>query len=257
MASRAIVHEAQSWAYQIQGALGTIARSSADVVVIDPDHAGPAAPFRRKADGTRRAVLAYLSIGEAETYRAYWQRCCRSDKPSWLTSMTQGWADNYVVRFWEPGWKEIVRTSVSAIMAKGYDGLYLDRVDTYESVEAPGGSRAAMIAFVKEIADYARSLKPDAAILVQNAEELLDSEGYVAVIDGIAKEDLLHGAGHDGNRNPPGMISSSVHYLKRAKKRGKAVFVVEYLSGQQTAVVAEEIRRLGFVPNFADRDLAN
>ncbi|MBS0244024.1 MAG: endo alpha-1,4 polygalactosaminidase, partial [Proteobacteria bacterium] len=121
----------------------------------------------------------------------------------------------------------------------------------------PGSSRAAMIAFVKEIAAKARAIKPDAAIVVQNAEELLSSDSYVAAIDGIAKEDLFYGADHGGSRNPSGMVSESVGLLKRAKAKGKKVFVVEYLSGGSASRVASEIRAQGFVPNFAGRNLSN
>jgi cysteinyl-tRNA synthetase len=256
-AGRALVKSAQSWSYQLQGNVGRIAGSSADLVVVDPDHAGPAARFRTKPGGGRRAVLAYLSIGEAERNRAYWKRCCSGGSPSWLTSRTQGWAGNYVVKFWEPGWKAIVAQRVAGFLAQGYDGLYLDRVDTYENVSAPGGSRAAMIAFVQQVAGQARAVKGDAAILVQNAEELLTSDSYLAAIDGIAKEDLFHGVNHNGARNPGGMVKASVDLLQRARARGKSVFVVEYLSGSSGSSVAQEIRRQGFVPNFAGRSLSN
>jgi cysteinyl-tRNA synthetase, unknown class len=256
-AGQSLVRSANSWTYQLQGRTGSIAGSHADVVVIDPDHAGSASKYKSKPNGGRRAVLAYLSIGEAETWRSYWKSCCASGHPSWLTGKTQGWAGNYVVKFWEPGWKAIVSARVRQILAQGYDGFYLDRVDTYESIKAPGGSRAEMIQFVREVSSQARSIKGDAAILVQNAEELLDSDSYASAIDGIAKEDLFHGAAHNGQRNPSAMVAGSLSLLKRAKARGKAIFVVEYLSGGSAESVAAEIRRQGFVPNFAGRSLSN
>lgn len=256
-ADRSLVQSARSWSYQLQGNVGRIASSSADLVVVDPDHAGSAARFRKKPGGDRRAVLAYLSIGEAERGRPYWKQCCAGGQPSWLTGRTQGWAGNYIVRFWDPAWKAIVLARARRFLAMGYDGLYLDRVDTYENVTAPGGSRQAMISFVREVASAARTAKGGAVILVQNAEELLTSSSYLSVIDGIAKEDLIHGVDHDGTRNPRGMVNASVGLLQRAKARGKAVFVVEYLSGSTAARVGEEIRRLGFVPGFAGRSLSN
>lgn len=256
-AGQALVKSARTWSYQLQGNVGRIASSSADMVVVDPDHAGGAARFRSKPGGGRRAVLAYLSIGEAERGRPYWSRCCASGSPSWLTGRTQGWSGNYAVKFWDPAWKAIVAARVKAFLAQGYDGLYLDRVDTFENVQAPGGSRNAMIAFVREVAAQARAIKGDAAIVVQNAEELLTSDSYVASIDGIAKEDLFHGVRHDGGRNPGGMVSTSVGLLKRAKSRGKSIFVVEYLSGGTASRVADEIRAQGFVPSFAGRSLSN
>ncbi|MFV0295447.1 MAG: endo alpha-1,4 polygalactosaminidase [Hyphomicrobiaceae bacterium] len=257
LANRSLVKSAHSWSYQLQGNVSRIASSHADVVVVDPDHAGGPGRFRTKPGGGRRAVLAYLSIGEAERGRHYWRSCCAHGHPSWLTGRTQGWAGNYIVKFWEPGWKAIVKARARKFLAMGYDGLYLDRVDTYENVRAPGGSHNAMINFVREIAATARASKGNAAILVQNAEELLTSDRYLSAIDGIAKEDLIYGVNHDGSHNPGGMISESVRLLKRAKARGKAIFVVEYLRGSSAARAAAKIRAMGFVPNFAGRSLSN
>lgn len=250
-ASRSIVMSAQSWSYQLTGNMGHIRSSNADVVVVDADNSGSAAQFKSKPGGGRRAAIAYLAVGEAEKWRPYWKSCCAGGQPSWLTYTTQGWAGNYAVKFWEPGWKSIVQQRVRDIFAKGYDGIYLDRIDTWEKF----GNKAAMIQFIKEISSQARAIKGDAAIIVQNGEELLDSDSYLSAIDAIAKEDLFHGVKHDGGRNPSSMVSGSLQLLNRAKARGKKIFVVEYLSGSTAASVAAEIRKQGFVPNFAGRNL--
>jgi len=250
-ASRSLVMSAQSWSYQLTGNMGNIRSSNADVVVVDADNSGSAAQFKTKPGGGRRAAIAYLAVGEAEKWRPYWKSCCSGSQPSWLTYTTQGWAGNYAVKFWEPGWKAIVQSRVREIFARGYDGLYLDRIDTWEKF----GNRAAMIEFIKEISAQARSIKGDAAIIVQNGEELLDNSGYVSAIDAIAKEDLFHGINHDGRRNSNSDIKWSVALLNRAKSWGKKIFVVEYLSGSTAAGVAAEIRKQGFVPNFAGRNL--
>jgi cysteinyl-tRNA synthetase len=257
-ASRDLVKNAQSWRYQLQGDASGLASSNVDVVAVDLDHMkSSVSRLKSKPGGGRRAVLAYIAIGEAESWRPYWSSCCASSKPSWLTSRTQGWAKNYIVHFWDPAWKSIVKSRVRQAMSAGFDGLYLDRVDTWENVNAPGGSRQAMINFVREVVSEARSVKGDAAIVVQNGEELLTDDGYVSAIDGIAKEDLFHGINHDGKRNSAADIQWSSNLLKRAKSRGKTIFVVEYLSGGTASTVAAEIRKAGFVPNFAPRGLAN
>lgn len=250
-ANRSMVMSAQSWSYQLTGNMGNIRSSNADVVVVDADNSGSAAQFKSKPGGGRRAAIAYLAVGEAEKWRPYWKSCCAGSQPSWLTYTTQGWAGNYAVKFWEPAWKSIVQSRVRDIFAKGYDGLYLDRIDTWEKF----GNKAAMIQFIKEISAQARAIKGDAAIIVQNGEELLDSDAYLAAIDAIAKEDLFHGVRHDGSRNPATMVSGSLQLLNRAKARGKKIFVVEYLSGSTASSVAAEIRKQGFVPNFAGRNL--
>jgi cysteinyl-tRNA synthetase, unknown class len=253
-AGRAMLQNAKSWTYQLQGS-DRAAASSADVVIVDQSAAGNLSRLKQKPGGGRRAAIGYLSIGEAEPWRPYWKSCCSGgNRPSWLTSKTQGWKSNYVVKYWEPGWKAIVRERVGQMMRAGFDGIYIDRVDTWENVKAPGSSRAEMIQLVREVASAARSIKGDAAILVQNGEELLSDAGYVSAIDGIAKESLYYGTTSGiGKRNSVGDINSSLGPLKHAKARGKAVLVVEYIG--DNAAVAAEIRSHGFVPNFAKRGL--
>ena len=193
--------KSNSWAYQLQGYLSALARSGADVVVVDADHMrGAVSKLKTKPDGSRRVVIGYLAIGEVETYRSYYKSCCAGSKPDWLTSKTQGWAGNYVVHFWRPEWKAIVKSRVDQMMQAGFDGIYIDRVDTWENVKAPGSSRGAMIQLVKEVSGWTRSHNGNAAIMVQNGEELLNDSSYLSAIDAIAKEDLFHGIDHKGSR---------------------------------------------------------
>ena len=244
-ADRESVKNAKSWSYQLTGDMASTKRSNADVAVIDPDHAGNAERFKSKANGGKRQVLAYISVGEAEEGRSY----MKGSKQSWNTGRTQGWSGNYAAKYWDEDWKRIVKSRVREALSKGYDGVYLDRVDTYENTKAPGGSREQMVKLVKEVAAEARAKKGNAAVVVQNAEELLTDKSYVSAIDGIAKEDLYHGINHRGERNSQSNVNASKSYLKSAKAQGKAVFVVEYLNGGTASNVANEARRDGFVPN--------
>jgi cysteinyl-tRNA synthetase, unknown class len=253
-----LLKSAKSWTYQLQGNVGAIAGTDADVAVID-ETAGAAMveKLKRKPGGGRRIVIGYLAIGEAEKWRGYWKNCCSSGSPSWLTSRTQGWAGNYAVKFWEPGWKAIVMQRLNSLIAAGFDGVYLDRADTWEAMKGQNSnSRGEMIRLIKEVAAAARSKKGDFAIMVQNAEELLTDGSYVSTIDAIAKEDLFHGIKHDGRRNSSGDISYSVRDLKRAQAAGKTIFVIEYLNGSSAESVRSEIRKQGFVPFFGPRNLA-
>lgn len=242
--------KASNWSYQLQGDMNSTARTKSDLAVVDPDHTGSPQRLKKKPGGGDRPVLAYISIGEAETWRGYYK-----GGKSWNTGKTQGWDKNYAVKYWDAEWKGIVKARVRKALAQGYDGVYLDRVDTYENVKAPGGSRAEMIKLVKEVAAEARAAKSGAKVYVQNAEELLTDKSYVASIDGIAKEDLYYGINHDGRRNSKGDIDASLNLLKKAKAQGKAVHVVEYVGGGSRSQAESEIRKQGFVPAFAPRNL--
>ena len=75
---------ATGWTYQLQGLdLELAVRDAADVLVIDHSMDGTAEQIlaaddvealKLKPDGSRRLVVSYMSIGEAESYRYYWDK---------------------------------------------------------------------------------------------------------------------------------------------------------------------------------------
>jgi len=114
-----------------------------DLLVIDPfaedgDRLTPieVASLKIKANGGTRLVLAYLSIGEAEDYRTYWQPGWTADPPRWLAEENPDWPGNYLICYWDPAWQEIVFAEIEAIATAGFDGVYLDKIDAYESFES-------------------------------------------------------------------------------------------------------------------------
>ncbi len=108
----------RSWGYQLQHLdLSRAAESPFDLLVIDPSRDGSdegtltaaeVARLKVKPDGTRRLVVAYLSIGEAESYRGYWQASWKKQKPAWLLAENPEWKENYAVCYWDPGWQSIM-----------------------------------------------------------------------------------------------------------------------------------------------------
>lgn len=94
------------------------------------------ASLKRKKDGGRRLVFAYMSVGEAETYRHYWQKDWDKKLPAWLDKPNENWQNNYRVKFWCPEWKHILYGSPNAyldeIINAGFDGAFLDVIDVYQ-----------------------------------------------------------------------------------------------------------------------------
>ncbi len=247
--------EIRSWLYQLQDINPVmIASSSSDLVVIDSSgEDGPFSRFdvelmRRKPDGSRRVLLSYLSIGEAENYRWYWP----NRSPVWLGQQNPRWRDNYSVRFWHEGWQRIIFEYVDMIVAAGFDGVYLDKVDSYEEM----GHREEMVEFVARIAARAKAKHPGFLIFSQNGDQLIASPKFRMAIDAFAREDLLYGETADGVRNSGTSIQESVERLKLLTAEGKPVFVVEYPRTEEQAKDAErEISGQGFVGLMARRSL--
>lgn len=98
--------------------------------------------LKQKANGGRRLVVCYMSIGEAEDYRYYWQPSWKRHKPVWLARENPSWPGNYKVRYWNSGWQELICGSgdsyLNRILAARFDGVYLDIVDAFEYFEERG-----------------------------------------------------------------------------------------------------------------------
>jgi cysteinyl-tRNA synthetase len=95
--------------------------------------------LKNKANGGKRLVISYMSVGEAENYRYYWQSGWSQGNPSWIDEENPRWEGNYKVRFWEKEWQEIMFGNDSSYLKKilqaGFDGVYLDIIDAFEYFE--------------------------------------------------------------------------------------------------------------------------
>src|SRR5438309_8367766 len=98
-------------------------------------------------------------------------------------------------------------------MSAGFDGVYLDIVDGFETFEQDGKEfiddrvnqetkqsyRRDMVDWVKAIAARARTKAPAALVIAQNGSQLLDHADFLGTIDAIGIEDLFT----NGNKPQP------------------------------------------------------
>jgi len=95
--------------------------------------------LKTKANGAKRLVICYMSIGEAEDYRFYWNLDWNKKSPIWLEQENPDWKGNYKVRYWETEWKNIIMGSESSYLDKiidlEFDGVYLDIIDGFDFFE--------------------------------------------------------------------------------------------------------------------------
>jgi cysteinyl-tRNA synthetase len=274
-ARRQALASIRSWAIQLRSLDRTaMAASPADLVVIDhathrggdletPFTSDDIAPLKRKPDGSRRLVLAYLSIGEAESYRFYWKPDWEmaANRPSWLGAENQRWPGDFRVDYADPEWQSLIfgtpDSYLDRIIAAGFDGVYLDRADAFQDPGRSEGDAAdAMIGFLTRLADHGRRRNSKFLIIMQNAEELARSRALLSRLDGIAKEDLLYGSNNTDGANSAQMVRDSLLFLRRAKRAGLTVFHLEYPTDPaKIAAITALARREGFLPCVTDRAL--
>jgi len=95
--------------------------------------------LKQKANGGKRMLISYMSIGEAEDYRYYWQTNWAVGSPSFIVKENPNWQGNYVVKYWETEWRNLIFGNDSSYLKKildqGFDGVYLDIIDAFEQFE--------------------------------------------------------------------------------------------------------------------------
>jgi cysteinyl-tRNA synthetase, unknown class len=282
------INGAKSWGYQLAGMkFEDAAASPYDLLVIDattglasgkPFTRAEIQALKRKPDGTRRLIVSYLSVGEAEIYRPdyYAAEYMEEDAPDWLMHENKDWPGNRIIRFCHDGWQTTIlgddngRNIYNSIEASplyrlielGLDGVYLDRVDVYEEIrkDCPNGEQK-MVDFVAKLAAHARKSNPHFMVVLQNAEDLLKNPKMVHAVDAVAKESLFHGwGGGDGSNgqkvNSADSVKWSVERLNLAKAAGRAIFVVDYTKNRAAADMSvRRIREQGYVPYIGPKDL--
>lgn len=240
--------------------------------------------------GSPKIVLAYMSIGEAENYRFYWDDAWKPGSPAWLGPENPDWEGNYKVRYWMTGWQGLIlgvrsgpkKSYLDRIIDQGFDGVYLDIIDAFQYWSGEGGprertrlrARKDMAAFVKRIRTYARVQrgKPGFLIVPQNGADIvwndaeaLDSVGrsYLAACDAIGQEDLWY---DEVSPQPDDSVRWTLKALSAFRSKGKKVLSIDYVWDPARAFSAANVARFndyyakalakGFVPYAGNRNRA-
>ncbi len=194
--------------------LQQIAASSYDMLVLDhiPSEIDredfPMAQVIERLHGAShpKLVIAYIDIGEAESYRTYWDDNWRIGDPEWILGEDpDGWADDFPVAFWDEDWQSIWMGEggiLQGIVDLGYDGVYLDWVAAYDdelvtdTARRDGvDARSEMIAWVGSISAAVRQACDRCVIVAQNPSDLVEDETFRRSIDAVAQEQVWFDGG--------------------------------------------------------------
>ncbi len=251
-------HAIQSWAYQLQTLhVANLAESPYDLLVVDYSKDGSDKNRLSARDIAmlhkfKKTVLCYLSIGEAEEYRFYWQKDWNDHPPRFLGPENPDWAGNHKVKYWrEDWWKKGVRPYLDRILEAGFDGVYLDIVDAYwfwrEQGMAVRDTADAMVKLIKRIADYTRQKAGKHFILCpQNGMGVFKDcspaykDIYDKTINMVGLESLLYNIHSVDDRN------YRLQLAKELAQAGKTILDVEYIEPPQYDEYLKKIKALDF-----------
>jgi len=252
----------QDFLYQLQRARpDRIGDTAFDLVVVSLSATGNSPdviPALKDSSGGPKIVLCYMSIGQAESYRWYYQPEWGQNPPEWMGETDPVWGDHWV-QYWHPEWQAIIYGSpesyLDRIIELGFDGVYLDRVDAYWYYQEQGRDSAAreMVDFVLDFTEYAREQKPGFGVFPQNAEELgVVFPDFLEAVTGMGVEDLYYGYPQEHQA----WTAEREAILDQWVEAGKLVLTIDY-SGKPEQIVDAYTRShaRGYVPYVTDRSL--
>jgi polysaccharide biosynthesis protein PelA len=223
------------------------------MVVLGGDPQIPPAAFPRET-----IRLGYLSIGEADPRRPYWNEV---NGAPYLVEPDPYWPENVRVDLRDRRWQEILLTqAIPHLLGQGFDGLMLDTIDTAPYLEAKdpgrfGGSRQALRDLLRAI----RERFPNARLVANGTSALVDAAPFV---DGFVVEGVF--ATYDFGRR----LYRTTTAEERDWKLGRIadaeavarrpVFTIDYADVGDMVLgnwAASEARLRGFKPYVGVRDL--
>lgn len=210
-----------------------------------------------------QVVLGYLSTSEAETYRPYHGDIVGMGV---VLPPSDRWPGKQVIDIRSQRWRDyFVDVLVPGVLAKGFDGIMIDTIDTPLWLEEQwpqefSGMREAAIDLIRSI----RRKHPEAKLMLNRGFQIVDA--VAGDVDYLLAESIrLHynPATEKASLVPQSIYDQLAGQLKAAKKRHSHVKVMslDYTdmkkgSEQLIRQVYAEQRSNGFIPYMTTFDLA-
>lgn len=218
------------------------------LVVVDGEQARPGlvASLRRRG----AVVLGYLSVGTIERGRP-WTRAAwpfRLERwPDW---------DEFYADTSRGAFRRLITGRVArALLAKGFDGLFLDNVDM---VGNHPRQRAGMLALVTALGAAVRAR--GGLLFAQNGED--DLAPFAPFLDGWNREDVTSTYDFGSRRyvrEPPADTRAAQASLRRWRRAGLFVTATDYVAAGDQAGAARAVRTAcaaGALPFVSDVGLS-
>jgi uncharacterized protein (TIGR01370 family) len=202
--------------------------------------------------------LAYLSIGEADPRRDYWNEVRTAP---FLVEPDPSWPENIRVDLRDPQWQAVLLDQeIPRLLAMGFNGLMLDTIDTAPYLEAKDGVRfGGMRDALRELLRAINQKFPHAPLIANGTEALVDVAPFV---DGFVVEGVF--ATYDFGRRLYRETTAEERTWKLAQidqalaVARRPVFTIEYADVGDAALTgwaAAEAERRGFRPYVTVKDL--
>lgn len=207
----------------------------------------------------KTTVLAYLTFGEEHAHSEYIEELKANGG---VVKKNANWP-SYIMDIRNPRWRQIIlEERIPDIVAKGFDGIMLDTIESPLSLDNNVDKRyfglhAACVSLIREI----RQKFPKLKIMQNRAFVLLHETGDV--VDYVLAESVM--TTYDGHANTHRRTTPSAHTpiyetlrLARARNPHLKIYTLDYWNMNDVKAVKtiyQEQRSRGFIPHVTTPDL--
>ena len=237
----AVAAQGQSIAFYYQQVDSVRELLSYDRVVVSPAGITPRQLSQLQTAGVQ--VFAYLSVGEAiAPVRPELRQAILAENSSW---------QSLVMDLQQPGWQQHLVDSSQQLINRGFDGLFLDTLDSY--MLAPQAMQSAQRDALANLINRLAAISP--ALILNRGFDILPA--LDAKPTAVVAESLYYGFDVQSRRYIS-QTEADVNWLKQRLKsvqqQGIEAIVLDYLPDNTPERVAAAKRILadGFTPYIAD-----
>lgn len=224
--------------------------SAFDVIVVDKDAIDPKS-FKTKHGGT---AYAYLSIGEMSE-NDYLQ----SGKKSWILKENKNWL-SFVVDQKNLEWRNYILKTAEQLQQLGFDGLFLDTVDSYNHFINNQLLYQEQIKATAELILAIKKNNPTLKLISNRGFEIIDSIGDK--LDAIAVESLFQTWNTHTQQYEAIPKTEHNRLLEKLKliqtKFNLPIIAIDYIEPShrdEARKIATQIKNYGFIPWVSDKEL--
>jgi len=224
-----------------------------DYIIVESDNISP---YTHGFKTYKKKMYAYVSIGEASSYRGYFKDL----KEEWKISENRSWGsivmdisnDDYHAFMYEK--------VIEPLIEKGYENFFFDTLDSYQLAAKNDDERKeyelGLIRFIKKFKHF----YPQSKLIVNRGFEVMDE--IHESLDAVLFESLFYGLSAKGlnytqvNEEDRKWLLSKI---EKIKSYGLDVICVDYMDIKEKAKIkktVERIEELGIIPYISNKALS-
>ena len=253
MAQSVAVEEMKSIAFYYGPNPPANALSQFDRLVLEPENIRPSELSELTRNGT--VAYAYLSVGEVGEHRNWFDQI-----PQDAVVGTNGDWNSKLMNLSDPAWQRFLLQRAAELDRRGYGGLFLDTMDSYQLYVKSDAERDKQEAALANLVYRLKRKYPQLSIITNRGFEVIDRIGLY--IDAVAAESLYSGW-NNGKQTYTDVPAEDREWLQQKFRTIRQQFAIDtiaidYLPASKRSEarsIAAQITEDGSIPWIANPSL--